>query len=171
MLRAPLRGLLVQLSRGAEAAKLLATVPKSANRDEEGERLLLIGLAWSDARHLDAAEKAFNDAKRAGADADLVDSGIATLRVQAGKLDEAEALLRAVLRRSPQLSGALYNLAVVRVRRGDLAEAAGLIRQSWAMGLQDAHQLKHDPDLKELREEKGLIDDLMIEPIPRCRTW
>ena len=49
---------------------------------------------------------------------DLVEASIGMLRTQARRLPEAEVILRAVLKRDPLLSGALYNLACVRARGG-----------------------------------------------------
>lgn len=163
--------LLVQLERGRDALTTLRLVPKSRVPAEEADRLLAFAFAHGSAGELDQAERAFADAAAAGADADIVDGGIAGLRIQAGKLTEAEQLLRVVLRRSPSLSGALYNLAVVRSKSGDVAEAAALLRQAWQFGLRDVELLKRDPDLKAVREAKGLIGDLLTASVPRCGTY
>jgi Flp pilus assembly protein TadD len=163
--------LLTQLGRGTEAVSALQSVPVSTKREEEADRLLALGLALSAAHRLNEAESAFRRARDAGADAEVVDEGTAALQIELGKLDEAEVLLKSVLRRAPLLSGALYNLAVIRVRRGDLAEAAALIRQAWHAGLRNPDELKRDPDLEGLRRTRGLIDDLLSASQPRCRTY
>jgi len=163
--------LLTQLGRGPEAVVALQNVSVSKTRKEEADRLLALGLALSAAHRLTEAESAFRGAQDAGADVDIVDEGRAVIQLELGKLDDAEALLKGVLRRAPLLSGALYNLAVIRVRRGDLAEGAALIRQAWHAGLRNPDELKSDPDLEELRKTRGLIDDLLSANQPRCRTY
>lgn|GEM_PF-2285819 len=163
--------LLIQLRRGEEAIGVLQALETSSNREEEADRHLALALAQSAAEKLGAAEQSLDRAAKAGADRDLVESARAGLRIQAKRFADAEKMLRAVLKRSPLLSGALYNLAVIRVQQGDLAEAAALVRQAWHAGLQDPNELKNDPDLKKLRETKGLIDDLLSAQPASCGTY
>lgn len=160
--------LLVQLGRGKEAVEIVRKVPKAK---DEGDRLLLLGLALSAAKEPQEAEKALREAESNGADKDLIESAIGMLRIQTGKLAEAEAILRRVLKRAPLLTGALYNLACVRSLNGDIAEAASLIRLSWQAGLKDPDQLKKDPMLAAVRAREGLIDDLVSSPIRHCGTY
>lgn len=163
--------LLVQLERGAEAVKVLQSIPRSSKPSEEADRTLALALALGAASRLVDAEEALKQARTLGADKEIVDGAVAGLRLQAGKLEQAENLLKELLSRDPLLSGALYNLGAVRSRQGRLAEAAALIRQAWHAGFQDPDQLKRDPDLEALRKSKGLIDDLLNATIPRCRTY
>jgi predicted Zn-dependent protease len=163
--------LLIQLRRGSEAIGILEGMGRAETVQEEADRQFALALAQSAAFQLREAERSLTRAARAGAERDLVDSTRALLRIQQGKFEEAEKLLRAVLRRDPLLSGALYHLAVVRLRSDDLAEAAALIRQAWHAGLQDPMELKTDPDLKKLRDAKGLIDDLLSAPMPKCSNY
>src|SRR5712664_3205176 len=110
MLRARL---LVQLERGGQAVAILTSLPPRSGR-READRLMLLGLAFSAANDLPAAEKALRQAQQLGSEKDLVEASIGMLRIQARRLPEAEVILRTVLKRDPLLSGALYNLACVR---------------------------------------------------------
>ncbi|NTX03887.1 tetratricopeptide repeat protein [Myxococcus sp. CA040A] len=116
--------LLIQLRKGEEAIGILQALETSSSREEEADRYLALALAQSAAEKLGAAEQSLDRAAKAGADRDLVESARAGLRIQAKRFSDAEKMLRAVLKRSPLLSGALYNLAVIRVQQGELAEAA-----------------------------------------------
>src|SRR2546425_10151109 len=167
MLRARL---LVQLERGRRAVAILTSLPPRGGR-EEADRLMLLGLAFSAANDLPAAEKALRQAQQLGSEKDLVEASIGMLRIQARRLSEAEVILRTVLLRDPLLSGALYNLACVRALRGDVAEAAALIRMSWHAGFKDPDQLRSDPMLAPVRAHPGLIDDLIASPIRHCGTY
>src|SRR2546422_8613375 len=108
--------LLVQLERGRRAVAILTSLPPRGGR-EEADRLMLLGLAFSAANDLPAAEKALRQAQQLGSEKDLVEASIGMLRIQARRLSEAEVILRTVLLRDPLLSGALYNLACVRALR------------------------------------------------------
>lgn len=163
--------LLIQLDRGEEAVGVLASVPRSLQKSEEAERLIALGLAFSSAKRLDEADSTLVLAKEAGGDQDIVDSALGEILIQRNNLDQAEALLRAVLKRSPLLSGALYNLAVIHARRGRIAEAAALLRQSWHAGLMDPEQIRKDPDLAPVVQGPGLIDDLLKSSKPRCGSY
>ncbi len=163
--------LLVQLERGREAVAILSNKALATTPAQEGDRLLLLGLAQGAAKDLPGAEATLRLALQAGSDRDLVEGAMATLRLRAGKMVEAEKMLRAVLRRTPTLTGALYNLAVVRSKAGDVAEAAALIRMGWELGHHDPFELERDPDLANLRSTKGLIDDLLRPRSPHCDTW
>ena len=163
--------MLLQLEKGADAVSILSRLKKSPSHAEEAERLLCLGMALTSAKRFADAQAVLIDARKNGADADLVEIAIATILIDQGKLTDAEASLRAILRRSSLLSGALYNLGVVRVRRGDLAEAAALVRQAWYSGMHDPDQLKRDPDLAPLIARKGLLDDLLATTIPKCGTY
>jgi len=167
MLRARL---LVQLERGGQAVAILTSLPPLSGR-EEADRLLLLGLALSADNDLPAAEKALREAQQLGAEEDLVEGAIGVLRIQARRLPEAEVILRAVLKRDPLLSGALYNLACLRALRGDVAEAAALIRMSWHAGFKNPDQLRSDPLLAPVRARPGLIDDLIASPVRHCGTY
>jgi Flp pilus assembly protein TadD len=162
--------LLVQLGRGKEAVSVMTKVLPGADPGEAEYRMLL-GLAYSAANELLAAEKALREARQLGADKDLVDASIGMLRIQAGNLREAKTILRGVLKRDPLLTGALYNLACVHALRGNIAEAAALVRMSWTMGLKDPDQLRNDPMLASVRAKRGLIDDLMSSPVRHCGTY
>lgn len=167
-----LRGrLLIQLDRGSSAVDALKKLAPSSRREDEAERLLALGLALSSAQRLAEADKTLRAAREAGADRDVLDAALAVTLIQRGKLDEAEQALREVLARSPLLSGALYNLAVVRARRRQVAEAAALIRQSWFAGMTDPDQIRNDPDLAEVVRTPGLLDDLLKTTTPRCRAY
>jgi Flp pilus assembly protein TadD len=167
MLRARL---LVQLERGGQAVAILTSLSSGSGR-KEADRLMLLGLAFSAANDLPAAEKTLRQAHQQGADEDLVEASIGMLRTQARRLPEAEVILRAVLKRDPLLSGALYNLACVRALSGDVAEAAALIRMSWHAGLKDPDQLRSDPMLAPVRARRGLIDDLIASPVRHCGAY
>jgi Flp pilus assembly protein TadD len=167
MLRARL---LVQLERGRQAVAILTSLSSGSGR-EEADRLMLLGLAFSAANDLPAAEKTLRQAQQQGADEDLVEASIGMLRIQARRLPEAELILRAVLKRDPLLSGALYNLACVRALTGDVAEAAALIRMSWHAGFKDPDQLRSDPMLGPVRARRGLIDDLIASHVRHCGTY
>ncbi len=163
--------LLIQLDRGSAAVDTLKGIPPSAQRDEEADRLLAVGLALSSAHRLEEADKALRAAREAGADRDVVEEALAVTLIQRGHLDEAEQALRLVLSRSPLLSGALYNLAVVHARRKQVAEAAALLRQSWFAGMTDPDQIRKDPDLVDVVRTPGLLDDLLKTTKPRCGTF
>ncbi|WP_163865823.1 hypothetical protein [Myxococcus eversor] len=45
------------------------------------------------------------------------------------------------------------------------------MRQAWHAGLQDPQEIKNDPDLKKLRDTKGLIDDLLSAQPASCGTY
>jgi Flp pilus assembly protein TadD len=145
--------LLVQLGRGKEAVSVMTKVLPGADPGEAEYRMLL-GLAYSAANELLAAEKALREARQLGADKDLVDASIGMLRIQAGNLREAKTIL-----------------ACVHALRGNIAEAAALVRMSWTMGLKDPDQLRNDPMLASVRAKRGLIDDLMSSPVRHCGTY
>ncbi|MDX2015801.1 MAG: hypothetical protein SFW67_36745 [Myxococcaceae bacterium] len=163
--------LLIQLDRGVAAVEILQRLSPTAQREEEADRLLALGLALSSAKRLEEADKALVSAREAGADRDVVEEALAVTLIQRGKLDEAEQALRSVLSRSPLLSGALYNLGVIRARRKHLAEAAALIRQSWFAGMMDPDQILKDPDLAAVVKTPGLLDDLLKTTKPRCGAY
>ena len=162
--------LLVQLERGRQAVAILTSLPPRSGQ-EEADRLMLLGLAFSAANDLPAAEKTLRQAQQLGSEKDLVEASIGMLRIQARRLPEAEVILRTVLKRDPLLGGALYNLACVRALRGDVAEAAALIRMSWHAGFKDPDQLRSDPMLAPVRARLGLIDDLIASPVRHCGTY
>jgi tetratricopeptide (TPR) repeat protein len=163
--------LLIQLERGREAVTLLEAIGPSKLKSDEADRQLALALAQSAAGTLDAADRHLDQAQRLGADLDLVEGARAVVLLQRGKLDQAERVLRAVLSRSPLLTGALLNLAVVHARRGQRAEAAALIRQAWHAGERDAATLAKDPDLGSIMKTPGLVDDLPQQPTARCAGW
>ena len=152
--------LLIQLDRGREAIAELEPLQKTASESRTAEVLLALGLAQSSARLFTDSEKTLKAARQKGADADLIDAGIAELRLSAGKFKESEILLRQVLRRSPTLVGPILNLAVLRVREHNVAEAVALIRSAWQLGYRNPRELQTSVDFMPLRV-LGLIDDLI----------
>lgn len=162
---------LVQLDRSDEALKVLVRVPTSTISSEEADKQLLLSLALQGSGRLQEAAAAAGRARDLGENVDLVDGVRAMILVRRRKLDDAEALFRAVLRRSPYLTGPLYNLGCLMAMKGDVAEAAALVRQAWFFGLQNGDQLRTDKDLESVRKVPGLIDDLIHYPIPKCTGW
>lgn len=166
--------LLVQLERGAEAAKMLDRLPPPKDSAEEAQRLLLRGLALSATPDMKGAQAALERARKLGADAALIDQALAVLWLENGQLERAEKLLLEVLRREPLMSGALYNLGCLRARQGRIAEAAALIRQAWHAGLQDLEAIKRDPALAEVVKRPELLASLNppdAPDLPRCDTF
>jgi Flp pilus assembly protein TadD len=163
--------LLVQLERGPEAIAAAEAIAPSKNRRDEAERLLVLAFALSAGNQIAASELRFIEAEKMGADKPVVRGAIGALRLQEGKLEEAEKELRKALSLDATLSGALYNLALVRGRRGETAEAAALVRQAWHLGYRDPTQIRAEPDLEAVRKTPGLIDDLFLGAVPRCATF
>ncbi|QSQ18760.1 hypothetical protein JY651_25715 [Pyxidicoccus parkwayensis] len=166
--------LLVQLERGAEAARTLDRLPPPKDSTEEAQRLLLRGLALSSTPDMKGAQAALRRARKLGADAALIDQALAVLWLEHGELERAEKLLLDVLRREPLMSGALFNLASLRARQGRLAEAAALIRQSWHAGLRDAGAIQRDPALAPLLKTPMLLTSLNppdSDNLPQCHTY
>lgn len=162
--------LLIQLERGAEAAEILDRIRGNKAGPGGAERLFLLGLAQSLSADA-SAEKTLITARQAGADKELVDGAIASLRIRQGRLAEAETLLRSILKNDPAMPGPLYNLACLRAMQGHIAEAAALIRMSWEAGLKNPDKLHSDPALSAVRAWPGLIDDLTASQVRRCRTY
>lgn len=77
----------------------------------------------------------------------------ATLAMNAGRLDEALALLRAVQEEDPDHDGALYMLAVVHAQRREHAEALGLLTRAVALNGENRALALHEPDLDELLQD------------------
>ncbi|WP_164002204.1 hypothetical protein [Pyxidicoccus caerfyrddinensis] len=159
--------ILIQLGRGVEAVNEISTLLTEADEKRMAEVLLAMGLAQSAARLFEQAEKSLRAAKAKGADIDLVDAAVAEVRLSNGRVVEAEALLRQVLRRAPDLQGPIMNLATIRATEGNLTEAAALIRLAWHLGYQNPKELRKAPEFEKVRAS-GLINDLIAATTRRC---
>jgi tetratricopeptide (TPR) repeat protein len=156
---------MLQLGRPEEVMRVLAQVqPPTA------DLLLLRGLSLADMGHRVDATAALLDARDLGADELLVEVALATADSASFDFKAAEQRLLAALRRDPDLTGALYNLACLYSRQGRLVEAGTYLRRAWAAGWRDVYQLRGDRDLEPLRAS-GLIGDLMLSDPARCLTW
>ncbi|TSC25982.1 hypothetical protein [Corallococcus sp. Z5C101001] len=162
--------ILIQLDRGADAVSELSTLRKEASEKRMAEVLLALGLAQSSARMFRSAETTLRAAREKGADTDLVDAAIAEVWLSSGRKGEAEALLRQVLRRAPDMAGPMLNLAALRAAEGNVTEAAALIRFAWALGYQNPTELRKAPEFERVRA-LGLINDLISTPSRRCRIY
>lgn len=162
--------LLVQLDRGREALPELRRLSKAAPSQRAGDILLATALAQSSARALTDAEATLLLAAKHGVHRDLIDAGLAELRLSSGRTVEAESMLRKLLRRSPDMTGALMNLAHIRAVEGNPAEAAALIRLAWQLGYQNPRELRRDPVFAEARS-LGLLGDLTSLPVGNCRAF
>ncbi len=162
---------LIQLDRGQEALVVLESIPASKDTPTESDRVLLLAFALSSAKQLAASEKRLREAEKLGADPVVVQGAVGMLRLQEGRLDDAETELRKALSLEPNLSGALFNLALVMARKGRHAEAAALVRQAWHVGYRNPKELREDPALAAVRQTPGLIDDLWVGAVPRCSTF
>jgi predicted Zn-dependent protease len=127
-------------------------------------------MAQSAAKMFIDAEATLRTAGEKGADGELVDSAIAEVRLSAGKTAEAEAMLRQVLRRVPELVGPIMNLAIVRAKEGNTAEAVALIRLAWHLGYQNPKELRTTPEFARIRE-LGLLNDLVSVAVGRCAIY
>lgn len=161
--------LLIQLERGREAYVAVASLAASPRIEEEAERQFALALAASAEGALDTAEAHLTRAAGLGVDRDLIDEASAVVQIQRGALNEAEDLLRDVLERSPALSGALWNLAVVRARRHDRAGATALVKRAWRAGLRDPLALQRDPHLRPLMA--GAEFRAERREAARCTGW
>lgn len=159
--------LLIQLGRGDEALAEIANLRPQTPRGRDADLLLALALAQSAAQQSSEAEASLASARAAGADSALVDAAIAELHLSTGRTDEAEAMLRAVLQRAPDLTGARMNLAAIRTKQGHHLEAAALVRLAWRLGYQNPRELRTAPEFAQVRA-LGLIDDLIGSPTGRC---
>jgi hypothetical protein len=135
------------------------------------KRLVALSAALATNKQLESAIDTARQARRLGADRDIVDGIVAVANLASGKISTAERILREVLRRDPLLSGSIYNLACLRAAKGDLTESAALIRFAWMLGYRNPSKLKNDPWLAPVRAKKGLIDDLLDSTDRRCRIF
>ncbi len=77
----------------------------------------------------------------------------ATLAINAGRLEDALALLRAIQNEDPDHDGALYMLAVVHAQRREHAEALGFLARAVALNGENRALALHEPDLEELLQD------------------
>ncbi len=77
----------------------------------------------------------------------------ATLAMNAGRLDEALALLRAIQEEDPDHDGALYMLAVAHAQRREHAAALGFLTRAVALNGENRALALHEPDLDELLQD------------------
>jgi lipopolysaccharide biosynthesis regulator YciM len=162
--------ILIQLGRGMEAVNEISTLQAEADEKRMAEILLAMGLAQSAAHLFDQAERTLRAAEAKGADIDLVDAAIAEVRLSKGRAVEAEALLRQVLRRAPDLPGPMMNLATIRAMEGNLVEAAILVRLACQLGYQNPKELRKAPEFEKIRAS-GFIDDLVTTPTGHCGIY
>ncbi|WP_223646082.1 hypothetical protein [Corallococcus sp. EGB] len=162
--------ILIQLDLGANAVSELSTLRAEAPEKRIAEILLALGLAQSSARVFQAAEATLRAAREKGADRELVDAAIAEVWLSSGRKIEAEALLRQVLRRAPDLAGPMINLAMIRAVEGNVTEAAALIRMAWQLGYRNPKELRKAPEFERVRA-LGLLNDLITEPLGRCHIF
>lgn len=165
---------LIQLEQGEKALSLLGELPAKAEFYSEGERHLLMALAAATAGKLPLAEAELNKARSMGADPDLVDGALGKVRLQAGKADEAESILRKVLSRkgAETMTGAIYNLAVLEAQRGRTFEAAGLLRLAWHLGHRNPKKIRSEKAFEKVVMAGPLVEDMLAdEKGARCSTW
>ncbi len=162
--------ILIQLDRGSDALAELNALRAEADDKRLAEVLLTLGLAQSSARLFGQAEKTIRAAGEKGADLDLVEAGLAEIRLGSGKVAEAEELLRQLLRRVPAMVGPILNLATIRANQGHVAEAAALIRFAWQLGYQNPKELRKSMEYERVRT-MGLINDLITTPVGRCAIY
>lgn len=162
--------ILIQLDRGADAVPELSTLRTEASEKRMAEVLMALALAQSSARMFRSAETTLRAALEKGADKELVDAAIAEVWLSSGRKVEAEALLRQVLRRAPDLAGPMINLATIRAAEGNVTEAAALIRMAWQLGYQNPQELRKAPEFERVRAS-GLLNDLISEPDGRCHIY
>lgn len=116
------------------------------------------------------AEKSLRTAAEKGADPDLVEAAIAEVRLSSGKVEEAEELLRQILRRKPDMVGPMLNLATIRANQGNATEAAALVRFAWQLGYKNPKELRTAPEFERVRS-LGLINDLIAAAERRCAIY
>lgn len=166
--------LLIQLEQGEEARKTLSKIGRTSESHTEAEWLILSALAYATSGRPVEAEREIRQARLRGADPDLLDGILARIRIETRRYDDAEKLFRALLSRknSHQMTGALYNFAVLRALQGNDFEAAGLLRLAWHLGYRNPRKIRSEKAFARIVASNRMVDDLVMdEAAARCVTW
>lgn len=91
-----------------------------------------------------------------------VASALAHIYTKAGRIDAGLKMDRKLVRLDPGDPTAHYNLACSLSLKGRKEDAVKVLRSAISLGYKDFYWMKHDPDLKDLRNYSG-FQELLID--------
>lgn len=133
------------------AALQVKLVPAHAHALTRAEAHNALGVLHALRQEEDAAQGCFEQALTADPGHFRARMNIGNLALEGGRLAEAEAAYREVLRLAPDYDGAHHNLGVALRRQGRLYESVGSIRRAQRLGVRQSREQAREEMNEQLR--------------------